>query len=292
MVRPAAPTTFSKAHPSRRRMWRLVVVAALAASGGVAAWRLSSPSELPRRPDADPASAERQLVEATFPPDLPLGRRWTVEVEGDVPTLERTWKPRRVRSELSVAEVADDLVMVDARDLHFDHDHVRFVLRAPTLAVVRVQSRRQLAPSLDADVGWAPVVDDVVPACDMFLDPSHLPIVHRSTASGEVIDVLGERHIGGVRQRAWIEDGLIRFEIQQTARPGTFLTVVWRPGDPWWAKYECFVQGKTDNPLPPRRDGSFSRTARARLVAVDGVPIEPLAWEHPPADWMAERSDP
>lgn len=278
---------FSKASSSRRRTSMFVVGAAVVVSSGVAAWHLSTQVELP--PPLHANLAERQLVEATFPPRLPLGRRWTLEVEGDAPTLELTWKPRRVRSDLEVAEVAGDLIMVDARDLHFRRLRHVFVLRASTLAVERVQAYQLPAPSLDADMHWERVEEDVVPACDFFLDPSHLPIVHRSTAAGEVLDVLGERHIGGVRQRAWVEDGLIRFEIQPTNRPDTILTIAWRPGDPWWAKYECFVPGKSDNPLPPRRDGGPSRAARARLVAVDGVPIEPLAWEHPPADWMSGR---
>jgi hypothetical protein len=255
----------------------------------MAAWRLGSPRELPAPADTDPGSSERQLVEATFPPKLPLGKRWTVEVEGDLPTIDGYWKPRRVRSELSVAEVAGDLVMIDAHDLHFRRTRHFFVLRASTLAVERVQAYQLPAPSLGADMHWERVAEDVVPACDFFLDPSHLPIVHRSTAAGEVLDVLGERIGGAVRQRAWVEDGLIRFELQPRNRRDAVLTIAWRPGDPWWAKYECFVPGKSVNLPPPRRDGSFSRPARARLVAVDGVPVEPLPWEHPPADWMSAR---
>lgn len=273
--------------PSPGRRWPVAVVAVCLASVGPVTWRLLARPDAPTARAPGAASAESQLVEATFPPKLPLGKRWTVEVEGDVPTIDGFWKPRRARSEVSVAEVGGDLVMVDARDLRFDQDHVHFVLRPSTLSVVRVQTRRLLTPSLDADLGWERADGYVVPACDFFLDPSHLPILYRSTAAGEVLDVLGERNDGAVRQRAWVEDGLVRFELQPRNRRDAVLTIAWRPGDPWWAKYECFVPGKSDNRMPPRRDGSLARPARARLVAVDGVPVEPLPWEHPPADWMS-----
>lgn len=255
--------------------------------------RLPSPRWLRHRQDLE-------LVNRTFPFRWKRGTGWTIEYEKDAWRLTDDPPGRQVAT-YSVLEIDEDRALIEVQGDDGPTEETRFVWDMMKFRLEALPESEYWPPSTLAEGipgwGWKHLDDDTIPLCFINLLPWQAPIVHRSTPAGEMLDVLGERWLGHTQQSAWIDNGLLRFDVHPVGGDDARLSIVWRPGDPWWAKWECYVPNATTN-LPPVTRSQWiasgrpahprltMRAVRARLVAIDGVPIEPLAWEHPPADWM------
>lgn len=224
------------------------------------------------------------VVERTLPARWTTSTRWSLEVEEDARNVHG-WISSRQVAEYSVLSMADGVALVDVAGVV---NPPRFLWDTQTFGLHALPQNEYRPPETIAEsgYGWKRVEADGFPSCFFRFIPWEAPLLHRSTSVGDVLDVLGDRWLDGVHQRAWVEDGMLRFEIGPSNARNEMVSIVWRPGDPWWAKMECFIRGRTA--VPPST-WEHQRGARARLIAVDGVPVEPLAWEHPPADWMSGR---
>jgi len=233
--------------------------------------------------------SDRQVVARTFPTQWKVGTRWSLETEVDVRGMrERT--PRRAVAEYRVVTLEEGRALVDvAVDTGGIFENTRFAWDVVRLRVAALPDSEYLPPgtptALSSVRGWLDVEEAGPPTCQSPLAAWGVPIVSRAVAGSALLDVLGEHWFDGIHQRAWVEDGVVRFEIRPAEADRATLFIAWRPGEPWWAKLECHQPGRATNPPIPE-PWSVPRSARARLVAIDGVPIEPLPWEHPPADWM------
>lgn len=243
-----------------------------------------------------PHQRDLQIVARTFPAPWAKGARWTIEYEFDSRTLG-DHVPLHKRGEYSVRDVADGRALIETLGISGGSEETRFIWDTRRFRLESLPENEYMPPPAfePSGYGWKPLDEDTPPVCFSRILPWQAPIIHRLASAVDVRDVLGERSFGDVHQRAWIEDGMVHFEVASEDPSREILSVVWRPGDPWWAKFECFLPGRTTSPPTPTRKQwpgpawpgpTATRDARARLVAIDGVPIEPLPWEHPPADWM------
>lgn len=222
------------------------------------------------------------LIERTLPARWTTSTRWSLEVEEDGRNV-LGWVSSRTVAEYAVLAVEDGLALIDVQGVV---NPPRFLWGTSSFALHALPDSPYLPPTTIAASGhaWKRVDGDEIPSCFHRFTPWAAPVVRRATSVGDVLDVLGERWLDGAHQRAWIEDGMVRFEIRPADAGRGIVSIVWRPGDPWWAKLECFKPGRT---VAAPSTWESQRGARARLIAVDGAAIEPLPWEHPPADWMA-----
>ena len=227
------------------------------------------------------------VVERTFPARWTTSTRWSVEVEEDGRDVDG-WTSTRTSAEYRVLALDDGLALVGVEGVV---NPPRFLWDTQSFGLHALPRNEHRPPETIAETGygWKRVERDEPPWCFHRFTPWEAPLLRRATSVGDVLSVLGDRWVDGVHQRAWVEDGMVRFQIGPTNTRHEIVSIVWRPGDPWWAKMECFVPGRTA--VPPST-WEHQRGARARLVAIDGVPVEPLPWEHPPHDWMAGRPRP
>lgn len=263
----------------RRAAPWVMFVAALRRDSDDAAW--VSPKWLHHRQSL-------RLVERTFPAAWTSSTRWSVEVEEDGRNVHG-WISTRTVAEYRVLALDDGLALVDVAGVA---NPPRFLWDTQSFGLHALPRNEYRPPETIAEsgYGWKRVEEEEeLPWCFHRFTPWEAPLLRRATSVGDVLDVLGDRWVDGVHQRAWVEDGMVRFEIGPSNARHEIVSIVWRPGDPWWAKIECFVPGRTE--VPPST-WEHQRGARARLVAIDGVPVEPLPWEHPPHDWMAGRPRP
>lgn len=215
-----------------------------------------------------------EALRDVIPPRWRKGQSWTVEQFGWEVGIPPQVGPNHSRIDFEVATVDGDTAVVTVRghDVGRESDRATLTIALQPFRLIEIVIHAK-GPSLRERVERDPghlVVKTVAFHENLLVAFPQAPSVVRTEP-----DLRCEwKLVPGGAELSW-PDGMV-----DRARH----VVTWRKADPWWARHEALdVDGRTarrepdliGRRVPAAFDGWLSR---ARLIAIDGKPIDPMPW--------------